>query len=237
MSIELSASSCQLERGSAISLVCCPSPRPPTGRPISATASRPRSLLTPCGCTFVSTSACATFRTCSPSEASSSASYPPAIKRVLPTAEHRRHKRLNNRAENSHLPTRKRERLLQRFKSAEHAQRFLGRFSAAFGGHPTPVAVPTLARLANHSEWAVRHSVVLGLAGQDHRIFPGAPPRTTWNLRRLLASQATCTLRDRRVSARGTSQTPRSRTAVSVMLLGAARKNEFRTPTRSPWPW
>jgi putative transposase len=58
------------------------------------------------------------------------ASYPPAIKRVLPTAEHRRHKRLNNRAENSHLPTRKRERMLQRFKSAEHAQRFLGPFSA-----------------------------------------------------------------------------------------------------------
>jgi len=58
------------------------------------------------------------------------ASYPPAIKRVLPTAEHQRHKRLNNRAENSHLPTRKRERVLQRFKSGEHAQRFLGPFSA-----------------------------------------------------------------------------------------------------------
>jgi len=58
------------------------------------------------------------------------ASYLPAIRRVLPTAEHRRHKRLNNRAENSHLPTRKRERVLQRFKSAEHAQRFLGPFSA-----------------------------------------------------------------------------------------------------------
>ena len=54
------------------------------------------------------------------------ASYPPAIRRVLPTTEHRRHKRLNNRAENSHLPTRKRERVLQRFKSVEHAQRFLG---------------------------------------------------------------------------------------------------------------
>src|SRR5712691_11569499 len=40
------------------------------------------------------------------------------------------HKRLNNRAENSHLPTRKRERVLQRFKSGEHAQRFLGPFSA-----------------------------------------------------------------------------------------------------------
>ncbi len=58
------------------------------------------------------------------------ASYPPAIRKVLPNTEHRRHKRLNNRAENSHLPTRKRERVLQRFKSAEHAQRFLGPFSA-----------------------------------------------------------------------------------------------------------
>ncbi len=58
------------------------------------------------------------------------ASYPPAIRRVLRQAEHRRHKRLNNRAENSHLPSRKRERLLQRLKSAEHAQRFLGPFNA-----------------------------------------------------------------------------------------------------------
>ena len=58
------------------------------------------------------------------------ASCPPAIRRVLPKREHRRHKRLNHRAENSHLPTRKRERVLQCFKSAEHAQRFLGPFSA-----------------------------------------------------------------------------------------------------------
>src|SRR2546430_10566313 len=58
------------------------------------------------------------------------ASYPPALRRALPKAEHRRHKGLNNRAENSHLPTRKRERILQRFKSAEHAQRFLVPFSA-----------------------------------------------------------------------------------------------------------
>jgi putative transposase len=58
------------------------------------------------------------------------ASYLPAIRRVLPNAEHRRHKRLNNRAENSHLPPRKRERLLQRFTSADHAQRFLGPFIA-----------------------------------------------------------------------------------------------------------
>src|SRR5919199_2212944 len=58
------------------------------------------------------------------------ASCVPAIRRVLPHTEHRRHKRLNNRAENSHLPTRKRERVLQRFKSAEHAQPFLNPFSA-----------------------------------------------------------------------------------------------------------
>ena len=58
------------------------------------------------------------------------ASYPPALRRVLPAAEHRRHKGLNNRAENSHRPVRKRERALQRFKSPGHAQRFLEPFSA-----------------------------------------------------------------------------------------------------------
>ena len=38
---------------------------------------------------------------------------PPALRRVLPGVEHRRHKRLNNRAENSHRPIRRRERVLQ----------------------------------------------------------------------------------------------------------------------------
>ena len=58
------------------------------------------------------------------------ASYPPAVRRVLPGVEHRRHKGLNNRAENAHRPVRKRERVLQRFKSPEHAQRFLEPVSA-----------------------------------------------------------------------------------------------------------
>ena len=62
------------------------------------------------------------------------ASYPPAIRKVLPNAEHRRHKRLNNRAENSHQPTRQRERVMRRFKSPEHAQRFLAPFGAV-GDH------------------------------------------------------------------------------------------------------
>jgi putative transposase len=62
------------------------------------------------------------------------ASYPPALRRVLPNTEHRRHKGLNNRAENSHQPTRQRERAMRRFKSAEQAQRFLEPFSAV-GDH------------------------------------------------------------------------------------------------------
>jgi putative transposase len=65
------------------------------------------------------------------------ASYPPALKRVLPQTEHRRHKGLNNRAENSHRPVRKRERVLQRFTSPDHAQRFLEPFSAV-GNHFRP---------------------------------------------------------------------------------------------------
>ena len=61
------------------------------------------------------------------------ASYPPAKRRVLPGAEHRHHKGLNNRAENSHRPTRRRERVMQPFKSPEQAQRFLSVFEPIRG--------------------------------------------------------------------------------------------------------
>src|SRR3954454_17045071 len=53
------------------------------------------------------------------------ASYPAAKRELMPGGEHRRHKGLNNRAENSHQPTRRRERQVKRFKSAGQAQRFL----------------------------------------------------------------------------------------------------------------
>jgi putative transposase len=56
------------------------------------------------------------------------ASYVSAIKKVFPGADHRTHKGLNNRAENSHQPTRQRERARRRFKSPTHAQRFLEPF-------------------------------------------------------------------------------------------------------------
>ena len=60
------------------------------------------------------------------------ASYPAALKRGLPSVEHRRHKGLNNRAENSHRPGRKRERVLHRFKTPAHAQQSLEPFSEPF---------------------------------------------------------------------------------------------------------
>ncbi len=53
------------------------------------------------------------------------ASYGAPMRAVLPSVEHRRHKGLNNRAENSHQPTRQRARRMRRFKDPGHAQRFL----------------------------------------------------------------------------------------------------------------
>jgi putative transposase len=53
------------------------------------------------------------------------ASYAAAKRTVMPSVEHRQHRCLNNRAENSHQPTRRRERIMERFKSAGQAQRFL----------------------------------------------------------------------------------------------------------------
>ena len=56
-------------------------------------------------------------------------SYAAAKRKVLPHTEHRQSRYLNNRAEVSHQPTRRRERQMQRFKSARHAQRFLSTHS------------------------------------------------------------------------------------------------------------
>jgi putative transposase len=53
------------------------------------------------------------------------ASYDAAKREIMPSVEHRQHRGLNNRAENSHQPTRRRERIMKRFKSAGQAQRFL----------------------------------------------------------------------------------------------------------------
>jgi putative transposase len=65
------------------------------------------------------------------------ASYGAAKREILPGVEHRPHKRLNNRAENSHQPTRQRERAMRRFKTAGQAQRFLSAFGP-IQGHCRP---------------------------------------------------------------------------------------------------
>lgn len=57
-------------------------------------------------------------------------SYSAARRDVMPNVEHRSHKGLNNRAENSHLPLRKRERIMQGFRSVGGLQRFISIFSA-----------------------------------------------------------------------------------------------------------
>jgi putative transposase len=48
-----------------------------------------------------------------------------AKRQIMPGVEDRRHKWLNNRAENSHQPIRRRGRMLKRFKSARQLQRFV----------------------------------------------------------------------------------------------------------------
>jgi len=56
-------------------------------------------------------------------------SYGAARREVMPSVEHRQSKYLNNRAENSHQPTRQRERAMKGFRGTGTAQRFLSSFS------------------------------------------------------------------------------------------------------------
>ena len=60
-------------------------------------------------------------------------SYGVAKREVLPRVKHRASRYLNNRAENPHRPTRRRERQMQRFKSPGQAQRFLSAHAMIYG--------------------------------------------------------------------------------------------------------
>jgi putative transposase len=72
-------------------------------------------------------------------------SYIAAKAEVLPSVEHCHQKYQNNRAENSHQATRLRERLMRRFKSPGHAQRFLSVFgiilTSCFHSSPASVSI------------------------------------------------------------------------------------------------
>ncbi len=86
------------------------------------------------------------------------ASYGAARREVAPSIEHRSHRRLNNRAENSHVPLRKRERQMQGFRSAGGLQRFTSIFSVVRNLFVPPAskrqALSThLHRLAAFARW------------------------------------------------------------------------------------
>jgi hypothetical protein len=117
------------------------------------------------------------------------ASYGAARHDVLPSVAHRRHKGLNNRAENPHQPTRERERWMRQFKGPGHAQRFL----AAYGpiaSHCRPRRHrllrnrrPALRHLAGHQGIAVSPAVAPGSGGRrdeggDHGVLQRSPAST-----------------------------------------------------------
>ena len=68
-------------------------------------------------------------------------SYGVAKREILPDVRHRTSRYLNNRAENSHRPTRRRERQMQPYKSVEQAQRFLSAHGLIYG-HFRPRRTP-----------------------------------------------------------------------------------------------
>src|SRR5215212_7751776 len=66
-------------------------------------------------------------------------SYGAALRELkLGRAPHTRRKRANNRAESSHVPVRRRERKLQRFKSPRSAQRFLSMHATTYNTFTVP---------------------------------------------------------------------------------------------------
>jgi putative transposase len=75
-------------------------------------------------------------------------SYAAARRQVLPRVEHRSHEGLNNGAENSHLPLRTRERMMQGFRSVGGLQRFTSVFSAGRNLFVPPR--PSQSALATH---------------------------------------------------------------------------------------
>ena len=87
------------------------------------------------------------------------ASYGAAKREVMPSVEHRAHKGLNNRAETSHQPTRRRERQMKQFKSVSQAQPFLSAHDGISNlfhlrRHHVPAAQYRAARTEAFRVWA-----------------------------------------------------------------------------------
>ena len=81
-------------------------------------------------------------------------SYGAALKDLGLTKHHDFGGRKNNRAENSHLPVRQRERRMQRFKSARSAQRFLSTHATVYNTFNVQrhlISRKTLRQFRNHA--------------------------------------------------------------------------------------
>src|SRR3954466_14289079 len=83
-------------------------------------------------------------------------SYGVAQREILPGVRHRTSCYLNNRAENSHRPTRRRERQMQRFKSPGQAQRFLLANAMIYGYFRPPRHLMTAKQYRRSRDKAVR---------------------------------------------------------------------------------
>ncbi len=78
-------------------------------------------------------------------------SYDAAKREIMPGVEHRAHEGLNNRAENSHQPVRRRERIMKRFKSRRQLQRsspFTIQFPTSSTSHATTFPPASIANCA-----------------------------------------------------------------------------------------
>ena len=91
-------------------------------------------------------------------------SYSAAKAELIPGVEHRSHKGLNNRAENSHLHVRRREKRMMRFKSARQCQRFVsthGQIANLFLLHRKHLTATDLRQLRAHAITAWREIAML----------------------------------------------------------------------------
>ncbi|MFF8103448.1 IS6 family transposase [Streptomyces sp. NPDC016640] len=94
-------------------------------------------------------------------------SYDAAHREVMPSVEHRSHKGLNNRAENSHQPTRQRERAMKGFRSVGGTQQFLSAFNG-ISPHFRPRR-HLMSTPGYRAEMAIRFAIwdqITGAAGQ-----------------------------------------------------------------------
>ena len=89
-----------------------------------------------------------------------------AKREIMPGVEHRQHRGLNNSAENSHQPTRRRERIMKRFKSAGQAQRFLSAHDQLANLFRRPASITAAAyRTSRAQAFQVWNEVAEAVAG------------------------------------------------------------------------